>query len=173
MKSIYKIHYIVFFLALFFSKAIAEPTLVQSKSIDIGFYLGLTFNNDGTKMYTAESDKKVDPIVEYILTTPYDISTATVNNTKIVHRGGSNSSHIPSQVVFNNDGTKMFISNHTGSFIEYYSLTTAFDISTATFDDQKDISGQEIRANSFAFNNDGTRMIVAGAGNESQHRIHE
>ena len=57
----------------------------------------------------------------------------------------------------------MFISNHTGSYIEYYSLTTAFDISTATFDDQLDISGQEIRANSFAFNNDGTRMIVAGA----------
>ena len=67
----------------------------------------------------------------------------------------------------------MFISNHTGSYIEYYSLTTAFDISTATFDSQKDISGQEIRANSFAFNNDGTRMIVAGAGNMSQHRIHE
>ena len=67
----------------------------------------------------------------------------------------------------------MFISNHTGSYIEYYSLTTAFDISTANLDGRYDISGQEIRANSVAFNNDGTRMIVAGAGNESQHRIHE
>ncbi|WP_440929548.1 autotransporter domain-containing protein [Candidatus Pelagibacter sp.] len=175
MKSIYKIHYIVFFLALFFSKAIAEPTFVQSKSIDIGFYLGLTFNNDGTKMYTAESDKKVDPIVEYILTTPYDISTATVNNTKIVHRAdpGHVNSIVPTQVVFNNDGTKMFIANHTGSNIEYWSLSTAFDISTATFNSVEDISSQEIRANSVAFNNDGTRMIVAGAGNTNQHRIHE
>ena len=33
--------------------------------------------------------------------------------------------------------------------------------------------GQEERVNSIAFNNDGTRMIVAGAGNTSQHRIHE
>ncbi len=173
MKNIYKIYYIVFFLALFFSKAIAGPTFVQSKSIASAFYLGLNFNNDGTKMYTVRNGAKTDAVIEHILTTPYDISTATVNNTKIVHRGGSNSSHIPSQVVFNNDGTKMFVSNHTGSYIEYYSLTTAFDISTATFDDQLDISGQEIRANSFAFNNDGTRMIVAGAGNESQHRIHE
>ena len=41
-------------LTLVFSKAIAEPTFVQSKSInaDDGEF-GLTFNNDGTKMYTT------------------------------------------------------------------------------------------------------------------------
>ena len=33
VKKIFKIHYIVFFLALFLSKAIAEPTFVQSKAI--------------------------------------------------------------------------------------------------------------------------------------------
>ncbi len=174
MKSIYKIHYIVIFLALFFSKAIAEPTFVQSKSIDIGFYLGLTFNNDGTKMYTVESDKSSDAVVEYILTTAYDISTATVNNTKVVHRSGGVNKFVPSQVVFNNDGTKMFISNHAGeNTIDYWSLSTAFDISTATFNEAFELDGQEQRANSVAFNNNGTRMIVAGAGNMSQHRIHE
>ncbi len=174
MKNFYKIHYIVFFLALFFSKAIAEPTFVQSKSIDIGFYLGLTFNNDGTKMYTVESDKSSDAVVEYILTTAYDISTATVNNTKVVHRSGGVNKFVPSQVVFNNDGTKMFISNHAGeNTIDYWSLSTAFDISTATFNEAFELDGQEQRANSVAFNNDGTRMIVAGAGNENQHRIHE
>ena len=51
---------------------------MQSKSLDAGFYLGLTFNNDGTKMYTAESAETSDAIVEYILTTAYDISTATL-----------------------------------------------------------------------------------------------
>ncbi len=174
MKNIYKIHYIVFFLALFFSKAIAEPTFVQSKSIDTGFYLGLTFNNDGTKMYTVESDKSSDAVVEYILTTAYDISTATVNNTKVVHRSGGVNKFVPSQVVFNNDGTKMFISNHAGeNTIDYWSLSTAFDISTATFNEAFELDGQEQRANSVAFNNNGTRMIVAGAGNMSQHRIHE
>ena len=89
---------------------------MQSKSIEhAGFYLGLTFNNDGTKMYTAESDNTTDAIVEYILTTAYDISTATVNNTKIVHRGSGKNAIVPTQVVFNNDGTKMFIANHLGS----------------------------------------------------------
>ncbi len=175
MKNIYKIHYIIFFLALFFSKAMAEPTFVQSKSIETGTQeLGLTFNNDGTKMYTVRSGGTTDAVIEYILTSAYDISTATVNNTKVVHRSGDAGNYLPSQVVFNNDGTKMFVVNHHGvKTVDEYLLSTAFDVSTATFDGEHNISGQEKRANSVAFNNDGTRMIVAGAGNMSQHRIHE
>ena len=174
MKNIYKILYIVFFLALFFSKAIAEPTFVQSKSIDTATYYGLTFNNDGTKMYTLRSGGTTDAVIEHILTTAYDISTATVNNTKVVHVSGGNDSHVPTQVVFNNDGTKMFIVNHAGrKTVDYWSLTTAFDVSTATFDGAYSLTGKEQRANSIAFNNDGTRMFIAGVGNNSQVRVHE
>ena len=64
---------------------------MQSKLIDDKFYLGLNFNNDGTKMYTVNADNRrgsSDAVIEHILTTPYDISTATVNNTKNVSRGG-------------------------------------------------------------------------------------
>ena len=79
VKKIFKIHYILFFLALFLSKAIAEPTFVQNKSInaDNGEF-GLTFNNDGTKMYTTQQDQnggglQADNVYEYVLTTAYDI----------------------------------------------------------------------------------------------------
>ena len=173
-KTLKLFYFTLIFITSFHFKAIAEPTFVQSKSIDDAFYLGLNFNNDGTKMYTVESDKSSDAVVEYILTTAYDISTATVNNTKVVHRSGGVNKFVPSQVVFNNDGTKMFISNHAGeNTIDYWSLSTAFDISTATFNEAFELDGQEQRANSVAFNDNGTRMIVAGAGNMSQHRIHE
>ena len=182
VKKIFKIHYIVFFLALFLSKAIAEPTFVQSKSInaDDGEQ-GLTFNNDGTKMYTTQYDKsgggqQSDNVYEYVLTTAYDISTATLNNTKTVHvtgtHGNGDTFH-PHQVVFNNDGTKMFIADHNGDDINYWSLTTAFDVSTASLDGRYDVSSKEIRLTSVAFNNDGTRMIIAGVGNESQHHLNE
>ncbi len=144
---------------------------MQSKSLDSNFYLGLNFNNDGTKMYTVNAGAS-DAVIEYILTTPYDISTAIVNNTKGVSRGGSTEA---TQVVFNKDGTKMFIVNHAApkKTVDYYSLSTAFDVSTATRDGEYSIAGQEQRANSIAFNNDGTRMVVAGVGNDSQVRIHE
>ena len=148
---------------------------MQSKSIDTADnYYGLTFNNDGTKMYTLRSGGTTDAVIEHILTTAYDISTATVNNTKVVHVSGGNNSHVPTQVVFNNDGTKMFIVNHAGrKTVDYWSLTTAFDVSTATFDGAYSLTGKEQRANSIAFNNDGTRMFIAGIGNLSQVRIHE
>ncbi len=144
---------------------------MQSKSLDSNFYLGLNFNNDGTKMYTVNAGAS-DAVIEHILTIPYDISTAIVNNTKGVSRGGDTQA---TQVVFNNDGTKMFIVNHEApkKTVDYYSLSTAFDVSTATRDGEYSIAGQERRANSIAFNNDGTRMVVAGVGNNSQVRIHE
>ena len=51
---------LLFSFSLFLTKAIAEPTFVQSKLIDDNFYLGLNFNNDGTKMYTVHSGGKSD-----------------------------------------------------------------------------------------------------------------
>ena len=125
-------------------------------------------------MYTVNAGDGTDAVIEHILTTPYDISTATVNNTKVVHRSGGNLGYVPTQAVFNNDGTKMVIVNHDGNkSVDEYLLSTAFDVSTATFDSEISIAGQEKRANSIAFNNDGTRMFVAGVGNDSQVRIHE
>ena len=42
---------------------------------------GVTFNNDGTKMFmvgeTSGKDCVADDVHEYVLSTPYDISTAT------------------------------------------------------------------------------------------------
>ena len=163
---------LLFSFSLFLTKAIAEPTFVQSKSIAAATYYGLTFNNDGTKMYALKSANTNSVVIEFILSTAYDISTATENQTKNIYVDGS---LIATQVVFNNDGTKMFIANHGNpKEIDYWSLTTAFDISTATHDGAFSISGQEARANTIAFNNDGTRMFIAGAGgNDKLHRIHE
>ena len=125
-------------------------------------------------MYTLRSGGTTDAVIEHTLTTAYDISTATVNNTKVVHVSGGNDSHVPTQVVFNNDGTKMFVVNHANRrSVDYWSLTTAFDVSTASFDDLYSLIGKEQRANSIAFNNDGTRMFIAGVGNDLQVRIHE
>ena len=91
MNNFYKIHYIVFFLALFFSKSIAEPTVVRSKAVEqvtinTGYNnMALTFNNDGTKMYTSSmkavtpaDEARDDKVYEYVLTTANNISTATL-----------------------------------------------------------------------------------------------
>ena len=120
IKKIFKIHYIIFFFFLFLSKAIAEPTLVRSKAVEnvTGDYLtmALTFNNDGTKMYTSSmrAGATGDRLYEYELTTAYNISTATLRTSINVgtYSGSATGIHGAMQVVFNNDGTKMFIADH-------------------------------------------------------------
>jgi len=58
MNRTIKIFYLILlFLITFHFKAIAEPTLVRSKAVEnvtADFLtMALTFNNDGTKMYTS------------------------------------------------------------------------------------------------------------------------
>ena len=74
----------------------------------------------------------------------------------------------PRGIAFNNDGTKMFIVGDQGNDINSYTLSTGFDLSTATFNDINgdgsgfDITGQETVPRGLTFNNDGTKMFVVG-----------
>ena len=69
---------------------------------------------------------------------------------------------------FNNDGTIMYYIGNTDNEIFVYTLSTGFDLSTATFNDINgdgsgfDISGQETVPRGLTFNNDGTKMFVVG-----------
>merc|ERR1712194_289891 len=74
----------------------------------------------------------------------------------------------PSFIAFNNDGTKMFVVGDNHNDINVYTLSTGFDVSTATFNDINgngtgfDVSGQDDQPQGIAFNNDGTKMFVVG-----------
>ena len=46
----------------------------------------------------------------------------------------------PVGLSFNNDGTKMFVSGSTGQGVAEYTLSTAFDVSTASHVDTLDVS---------------------------------
>jgi len=65
-------------------------------------------------------------------------------------------------VTFNNDGTKMFVTGNAGNDVGEYSLTTPFDVSTATFVVRFNASTQDSNPSGVAFNNDGTKMFVIG-----------
>ena len=83
-KTLKSFYFTLIFITSFHFKTIAEPTLVRSKAVEnvTGDYLtmALTFNNDGTKMYTSSmrAAQTGDKVYEYDLTTAYDISTATL-----------------------------------------------------------------------------------------------
>jgi DNA-binding beta-propeller fold protein YncE len=68
----------------------------------------------------------------------------------------------PRGITFNNDGTKMFVIGWRGDDVNEYTLSTAWDVSTADFTDSVSISSQESKPTGLAFNNDGTKMFVIG-----------
>ena len=99
-----------------------------------------------------------DDVNEYTLSTGFDVSTASFVDSFSV--SGQESS--PTGLAFNNDGTKMFIIGFDGDDVNEYTLSTGFDVSTASFVDSFSVSDQEGTLTDLTFNDDGTKMFVIG-----------
>ena len=165
LKKIFSI-FLIFNLT-FVSSAQAAATFVDSFSVATqeNNPTGVTFNNDGTKMFV--SGNTGNDVGEYSLTTAFDVSTATfVGRFEVVNQDNN-----PSDVAFNNDGTKMFVTGFTGDNVYEYTLSTGFDLtSTVSFVDSFDVSGQETEPGGLTFNNDGTKMFMVG---ENSKKVNE
>jgi len=148
----------------FSQEALADPlTLISTTFVD-SFSVaeqdtsprGLAFSSDGTKMFVVGNDG--DNINEYTLTTPFDVSTASfVNSFSVAEQETS-----PTGVAFISDGAKMFVIGTTEDNVNEYTLTTPFDVSTASFVNSFSVGGQEIFPEGVAFSSDGAKMFVIG-----------
>ena len=90
--------------------------------------VAVAFNTDGTKMYTAGYTG--DKVYQYTLSTAWDVSSATYDTVSLsVIVQDSN----PRGLFFSADGLKLY---HTGfsDKVYQYTLSTAWDLSTATYD---------------------------------------
>lgn len=114
---------------------------------------GLFFKSDGTKMYVLGSD-----VYEYNLSTAWDISTASYVQTFDVGNQDTN----PKGIFIKSDGTKMYITGDSGNDINEYSLSTAWDISTASYSQNFSVSSQDTEPTGLFFKPDGTKMFVCG-----------
>ena len=118
---------------------------------------GIAFNADGTKMFVLGDINNA--AFEYQLTTGFDVSTASYTD---AFYGITAQESSPQDLAFNTDGTKMFILGNTGVDVNEYTLSTGFDVSTASYSQNFSISGQESYPRGLTFNTDGTKMFVVG-----------
>ena len=118
--------------------------------------LGMAFNLDGTKMFVVGA--ATDAVYEYTLSTGFDVSTSTYSQSFSV----ASQEAVPNAIAFNTDGTKMFILGGNGDDVNEYTLSTGFDISTASYSQNFSVAAQEISPSGIAFNNDGTKMFILG-----------
>ena len=121
---------------------------------------GLGFNTNGTKMFVVGQVGSV--VYEYDLTTGFDISTASYSQNFSL----SSQETGAQDVAFNSDGTKMFIVGTSGQDVNEYTLSTGFDVSTASYSQNFSVSSQDTIPTGIAFSADGTSMFILGQTND-------
>ena len=122
--------------------------------------LGITFNNDGTKMYVTGFDGS--NVTEYNLSTPFLVTSASLAS------GFSDSFNVPSptDVAFNNDGSKMYILGGSRLNVSEYNLSVPFAVSSATYTQNFSLTGIVNAPHGLTLNNDGSKLYVVGFTND-------
>jgi len=142
------------------SVSTASLTRSQSVQLQTTSPYGLCFSPDGTKMYHTGSIVN-NGIYEYTLSTAWNISTLTyIQNFQTSARGSYSTG-----VQFNPDGYTMYVQmGDTNKAIDQYTLSTAWDISTATYSGKSLVTGrQDASTRNFAFKPDGLSLFTVGA----------
>jgi DNA-binding beta-propeller fold protein YncE len=125
-----------------------------------------TFNNDGTKIYYVGSG--TDTVYQYSLSTAYDISTASTDN-KSLYVGSQ--AGTPTGIEFKSDGTKLYVCDGGTDTIYQYSLSTAFDVSTGSYDSVSfSFSNQGTNTQSIFFTPNGTSLFVCDTANDAVYK---
>ena len=123
-----------------------------------GAPLGSTFNSDGTKLYFSGGIN--DSVYQYSLSTAFDLSTASYDSVSfsVASQEGN-----PQGLFFNPDGTKLFLNGRNSDAVHQYSLSTAFDLSTASYDNVSfGFLSQDGNSTGISFNNTGSKLYMIG-----------
>ena len=126
---------------------------------------GMWIKPDGTKLYVVGADGTGDELEQYSLSTAWDISTASYDS---VNFDFGTQDDAPNGIYFKADGTKLWMAGQTNTSIYQYSLSTAWDVSTVSYDSKSlDVSGTVSALNDVFLVNDGARLIVGGSGTDT------
>jgi len=135
---------------------------IFSKSLDVSSNIavpeGLTFSPDGLKMYIT--DNTGDLIEEYTLSHVNDIASASHAASNLAIADAQ--TDVPEDIAFNADGTKMYLVDRDGDVVLEYTLSTAYDVSTASYEanEDADVSGQTDNPEDIFFSSDGLKMFI-------------
>ena len=169
MKKIFSV--VIFFIFFFNSNSFAFIEFKQSRniSLDTEQARGINFKPDGTIMYVTNrlgvGTDQEGQLLQYSLSTPFDISTATkTSHTDLLGGSGVEVLKYPHAIEFKPDGKKMFVvSGDQFARIYQYSLSSAWDSSTAQFETSFHVNKtNEAKLRTLAFKPDGTRMFTGG-----------
>jgi len=134
-----------------------------------GASFDLAFKPDGTKLYVVGAGSATvlnDSVYSYSLSTAWDITTATYDYEYFIV--GNQASNAQS-LYFKTDGTAMYVGDRANSTIHQYTLTTAWDVTTASYSSASfQIGGTSLSG--LYFKSDGTSFFTVDAGTDRIRR---
>jgi len=137
-----------------------DPTEITSQGY------GIAFNPDGTKVYLLSATE--DSVFQYSLSTAYNISTASYDSKSLSVASEDGTAY---DITFNDTGTKLFVMGNVNDTVFQYNLTTAYDISTASYSSISfSLSSQEDNPTALTFKPDGSKMYCSHSHLRHIHR---
>ena len=141
----------------------------------------LEINDDGTKLFLAWMDlvSTNTRLLEYNLTTPYDITTLQlVTNAGILIGSGTTTDVInPAGMRFSANGKRIFVVSHQNGSqgVSQISLTNAYDTSSFVLDGKYSLNGSNNQPRGIGFSANGLKMYVGSdpSGGYGTTRIYE
>ena len=123
---------------------------------------GLDFSPDGTKMYVCGYG--TNSVYQYTLATAFSISSASYDNVSFAFGQGD---AVYTDVRISPDGTKMYALGQQTDNIYQYTLSTPFDVSSASYSSKSlFVRTQDGVPEGIALSNDGTKIFVIGRVND-------
>jgi len=123
---------------------------------------GVDFDNTGAKMYVIGSGGSV---FQYTLSTPWDVSTASYASKTL---DTTTQTSDTTSVAISSDGLSLFVVSNGNDTVFKYTLSTAFDLSTASYSSESlNVSSQENVPYGVAVKVDGSKLYVTGTQNDS------
>ncbi|MHA1835249.1 MAG: OmpL47-type beta-barrel domain-containing protein [Candidatus Baldrarchaeia archaeon] len=135
--------------------------------LDLDYYpYGLFFKPDGTKVYILDNISEDVPYVhQFALTTAWDISTASLDGNFCLENQDAGMLDI---FIKQNDGSKLYSIGTVNDMVYQYTLSTAWDITTATYEDVNfSVTTEDGYPTSLFFKPHETKMYVVGGINET------
>jgi DNA-binding beta-propeller fold protein YncE len=123
-------------------------TSIKSFTGERGIYVDPT----DTHVYVVEDGN--DTLYQFTMSSPGDVTTisATYKTMSIPPNSAD--------IAFKTDGTKLYVAQYGEQIITEYDLSTAWDISTSTYVDEKDLTTYSVAIGGFDFSDDGYYLYV-------------
>ena len=152
-----------------FSLASATYTGLLSVSAIDTIPVGLFFKSDGTKMYLV-GQQNAD-VYQYNLSTAWDITSASYLQTLSL----ASYAKTPTAISFSDNGSILYIADSKYDSILKFTLSTAWDISTAAYTDKVDISDASgtglTNPTGIALSETANRLFIVCANNDKAFEL--